>query len=739
MAWISKSNGTPMKTLLRPSLLGEVIRKMTTVEKRRDVVVDPEGGLFGIKNLAIAIKRSGRGDIIHIPSGEYPGLELSKSVELRSIQGSQASLKGTLRINTDSQVVISGLVLQAMPGTKAIEVIKGTLFLDDCLVQGEISVGSPENKAEFLARNCLLGNAEVGVDLAHQATVEIQTSRIAGCRVGFALRAGTSVAIYDSRVETCLSVEENNPGAGISAENAAVYCEGVTFAENTIGTYLKNCPDVRILCSHYDGSETASLIASQDLSSTPLQIHTCSFNGQTSALCAQISLTGGAAVIKRVNVAASPAAAISLDQTRLEIHDSTLAATDEPALDCRSSHITAKSLTTRSRKSAGFAAISCQGILRDSIFVGEPPTAVGNSLQLILENCTSRTTAEDNVQDTQQPGTPASTISEVMEKLRTSVSQEVVRNELERILRLAHAGQQRRLGGLPVPNQSYHSIFMGPSGTGKLTAAHLLAEGLHAFGVLAAPEVQELSLFSVNGAHHPHPGVVFIRAQEATGSDTENESARQAIERLVSIPGEIVVLDGERDELRRLLRQSAILDRAFRHTVYFTSFGPLELAALFAQLCDRDRIKVSVEAMRTILLAFHLYCERRDRRYANAHGVETLYENTRRRYLGRCSVAQAVDLELEPRDMEIPQDRSLLTALERSPAFVSFCPACTRENTWLPGLGTQVQCLHCDAYYTANWGVWKDSATYRRMKEALNRGSQQENSVTPRATLPPIH
>jgi len=739
MSYLSKFNGTPMKTQLRPSQLGEVIRKITTVEKRRDVVIDPEGGLFGIKNLAVAIKRSGRGDTIHIPSGEYPGLELVKGVELRSIQGSQSCLKGTLRVDTDGIVVVSGLILRAAPGTKAIELVRGTLFLDDCSVQGEIAVGSSEHNTSFFARNCLLGNAEVGVDMSHEASVEILTSRIAGCRVGLALRAGTSAAIYDSRIETCLSVEENNPGAGISAENASVYCEGVTFAENTIGTYLKNCADVRILCSQYQGSETSALIASQDLSSNPLQIHTCAFNGQTSALCAQIALTGGAAVIKRVTVAASPAAAISLDQTKLEIHDSTVAATEEPAIDGRSSHITAKGLTARSKNSAGFAAISCQGVLRDSVFAGDPPTAIGNSLQLMLESCTSQTAAEDNIPDTQPPGTPASTISEVMEKLRTAVSQEVVRNELERILRLAHARQQRRLGGLPVPNQSYHSIFIGPSGTGKLTAAHLLAEGLHAFGVLPTPEVQELSLFSVNGAHHPHPGVVFIRAQEATGSEAEHESARQAIERLVSIPGEIVVLDGERDELRRLLRQSAILDRAFKHTVYFTSFGPLELAALFSQLCDRDRIKLSIEAMRTILLAFHLYCERRDRRYANAHGVETLYENTRRRYLERCSVAQTVDLELEPRDIEIPQDKSLLTALERSPAFVSFCSACARENTWLPGLGTLVQCHHCAANYTANWGVWKDSATYRRMKETLSRGSQQENNIAPRATLPPVH
>jgi hypothetical protein len=726
-----------MKTLLRPSTLGEAIRKLTPPDKRRDVIVDPEGGLFGIKNLATALKRSGRGDVIHVPSGEYPAFELAKPVELRSLQNANVRLKGTLRIRTEAQITLSGVTIQAEPGTRAIEVIKGALFLDDCTVQGEIAVGSPDGKAEFYARNCLLGNAEVGVDLTHRGAVEIHTSRITGCRVGFSLQPGTSAALYDSRIEGCLNVEESDPGAGLSAENAIVYCEGVTFSRNTVGAYVKNCADVRILCSHFHASETASLIASHDPSSTPLQLHACTIDGQTTGRCAQVSLSGGAATVSRTKVAPSPAPALSLDQTRVEVHDCTLESVDEPALEARSSHISATGLTATSQKSAGVAAVSCLGILRECTFAGEPSTAIDNSLQLFLEGCTSREAAAQP--EREKPNTPASTIAEVMQKLESSVSQEVVRNELARILRLAHAGQQRQLGGLPVPNESYHSIFMGPSGSGKLMAARLLAEGLHAFGVLPSPEVQELPLSSVNGAHHPHPGIVLVHAHEAAGSEPEHEAARQAIERLVSIPGEIVILDGERDELRRLMRQSAALERAFRHTVYFTSFGPLELAALFHQLCERDRIRLSLEAMRTILLAFHLYAERRDRRYANAHGVEMLYENTRRRYLERCSMAQSVDLELEPRDMEIPQDKMLLTALERSPAFVSFCPACTRENTWLPGLPPQVQCLHCNAYYTANWGVWKDSASYRRMKESLSRNAQSDSHLGPRTTLPPVH
>lgn len=727
-----------MKTLLRPPQLGEVIRKIATAEKRRDVIVDPEGGLFGIRNLSSAIRRAGRGDVIHVPSGDYPAFELVKGIELRSQMNGPVRLKGTLRIRSENQIVLSGLIIEAEPGARAIEVVKGTLFLDDCTVRGEISVGSGEGRAELFVRNSLLGHADIGVSLSDQATVEIHTSRVARCRIGFSQPAGTSVAVYHSRIEGCLSVDETDPGAGISAENASVYCEAATLARNTIGAYLKNCGDARFLFSHFHDCETAAVIASHEASSAPLHLHTCRIDGQTTARCAQIALTGGAAVVIRTTVDAGPSAALSIEQTRLELGESSFGSIDEPALDLRSSHVSAQRVRAESKKSAGLSARACQGLMRDCVFAGRPPTAVANSLQLKLESCRETGEAIPGAPGP-EPGEPTSTISGVMERLQSAVSQEVVRNELERILRLAHAGQQRQLGGLPVPNQSYHSIFMGPSGTGKLTAARLLAEGLHAFGVLPDARVQELSLGSVNGAHDPHPGIVFVRASEAAGSEEDNSSARQAIERLVSIPGEIVVLDGERDELRKLLRQSPILDRAFRHTVYFTSFGPLELAAIFKQLCDRDLIPVSIDALRTILLAFHLYCERRDRRYANTHGVETLYESTRRRYLERCSIAQSVDLKLEPQDVEIPQDRTLLATLERSPAFVSFCPACHRENSWLPGLDPQVQCLHCESRYSAKWGVWKDSATYRRVKETLSRTMQAEASAVPRASLPPVH
>lgn len=729
----------PALPLLRPPTLGEVLQKNLPPEKRRDLIVDPDGGIFSVRNLGIAVRRASRGDVVHVPSGEYPSMALSKGMEIRSLQNGVVRFKGTMTISTEHLIVLSGFTFQPEPGSPALVLEKGALLLEDCTVEGNVLVGSPGETSQLFLQNSLIANGIEGVTVRHRAMVEVHTSRIAGCRVGVSLDAGTSCAIYNSRLEACVSADEANPGAGIIAEEAAVYCEGVTFSHNSIGAYLTKWTEARILCCHFHASETAALIARHEPSSPPLRIDTCTIGGQATAHCAQMAFTGGSIAVQRTTVHAAPASVLSLDQARLDIRESRLFSRSEPAIDARSSHLTAQVLVAVSEKSAGLAASSCQGLLRGSIFAGRPPTAVDRSPQLILEACESRETLteDDEPEETEEP---LSTVDEVMNRLKKSVSQEVVRNELERILRLAHAAQQRRLEGLPVPNQTFHSVFMGPSGTGKLTAAELLAHGLHAFGVLSSPQVQELSLSVVNGTHKPHPGVIFVRAEEATGSEPEQEAARAAIERLVGLPGEIVVIDGERDELRRLLRQSPVLERSFRHTVYFTNFGPLELAALFVELCENDRIPVSIEATRTILLAFHLYCERRDRRFANTRGVEMLFESTRRRYLRRCSIAQSVDLELEPSDVEVPQDKALLTAIERCPAFVSFCPACTKENPWLPGLNPKAHCLHCDTPYTANWGVWKDSATYRRMQENLNRTAPAEGmTVIPRASLPPIH
>ncbi|CAN5372623.1 hypothetical protein BH09VER1_BH09VER1_06040 [soil metagenome] len=723
-----------MKPKLRPTTLDEALRKLGGTGRRREILVDPEGGFFGTRTLAAALRKAAVGDIVLIPGGSYVAFELKRGIEIRSLAGTTAVIKGTVTIESEN-VALHGLEIQAEPGQPAILVKKGSAVLDDCTIHGGVAAGSPGSKANIHLRSCLITGADEGVVVTDGSTAEVASSRIANCRHGISLFPKTSCAVYHSRIEACINIGQSEPGAGILADQATLYCEGTTFYGNGVGLYLKQCPSTRLVSSYFHSSEASAIIATAS-ANEELHMHSCAVSHQDSGECAQIALNGGLASMEHCQVGTAPSSALSAENARLELIDSKFESRDDATLDLRSCHISASGLECRSRKSFALGAAVCQGTVRQSRFFGVPPTQATDSPQLTFELCESGKPLESKVVAVDPTSPP--TINHFIERTNDLVSQENIRNEMERLLRLAHAGQQRLQQGLPAIEQNFHCLFFGPPGTGKMVTAQLLAEGLHAFGAINIPAVAEISLeneVSMAKGLEKDLGVVFLRAPEATGSTTDQAGARHFVETLLQRPKTVVILAGERDLVRRLLRPSTVLDRTFRNVFSFMSFGPVELVTLFARFCEKEHIPLSPDAVRALLLAFHLYSDRKDRRFANTQGVAVLFDATQRRYLERCSLANRFDLQLEPRDLDIPQDKALRTALDRSPAFITFCPSCSKENPWLPGLNPRTVCLHCEAAYAANWGIWRDSATYRRTRETLTH-TVESGAVARRANLP---
>ncbi len=698
-----------MKTEFRPSSIDAAEARAVVSSKQRELTIDPEGGLFGLRNLTKALSRAADGDLIILPPGEYPGFELRKSLQIRAESPGTATIKGTVTIHAP-HVAMRGIQVRADGDGPALRHERGILILDDCVIRGGLRAGDAGEKSRVFLRDCLVEHSAEGVVLTGQAAAEIHTSRISGCRIGVSLRPGTACALYHSRLEGCVSTDEANPGAGIHAENASLYAQAVTLSRNGVGAYLKNCDEAKFVFSHFSGNEVGALIAAGSPAS-PLVIRSCLADRQDAQTCAQFSFDGEAIELLHTTVRAAAAPAVAATNARLEVHEARLEAHDHPALEARSCHLSGYGLHCESTGATALAASACQGILHDSRFTGTPPTTLTDSPQLRFES----SPAADLAATEESKGG----IEGVLQRLQALNCQQPIRNQLERMLRLAHAEQQRRREGLPVTEQKFHSIFMGPPGSGKLTAARGLAEGLFALGVVRSPEVREISPGhppASNGSHAAGDipgGVVVIRAADATGSASNVDQIRALIER--EIAGNVVVIEGDRNELRQVVRSSQSIGRAFRNTLFFSSFGPTELCAQFASCCRQDHIRLSAEAIRALLLTFHLYCDRKDRRFANTDGVETFYDSARRRYLERCSVAKRVDLEMEPGDFEVPQDRVLRTALEREGAFVSMCPDCKQENPWLAALGARCVCAHCDTTYHADWGIWKGSVLYRQM------------------------
>jgi hypothetical protein len=723
-----------MKPPLRPVTPDEAILRDIPQAKRREIPVNPDGGFFDAKTISAALRRASPGDVVLLPNGDYPAFELRKDIAICSADGASPVIKGTIRINTKT-AVISGIRIVAEPGQAAVTFGTGTLLLKDSTVSGALEVGSATGTARLFVRNCLLGGADEGILLTKNGALEMSASRITGCRIGIAVREGAECAVYHSRIENCRSDDEADPGAGIFAEQSSVYCEGVTLSRNGVGAYLQGCTGARFLGAHFHASDTAAVISSGGTQS-PMHLRCCTIDDQASGRCAQIALDGGAVEIAHTTVYGAQSSALSVEQASIELLDVRLNSREEAAFDARTCQLTGSDVSCRSTSAAGIQAAQCHGILRNSSFTGLPPTRLASSPQLLFDSC--------HLHDARH-GTPPSAdgysagapIELVLDLMRKRIGQHGALAEIERILRLAHASRQRRNEGLPAAQQSFHCVFMGPRGCGKLAVAQKLAEGLHAMGVVSRPEITEFSLLP--GASAPngdgHHGVLFIRARQATGSASDFDSAKSLIEQLVSKEGDVVILEGEREDIRRVLRSSPILERAFRNTLFFNTHGPAELAGLFAEHCAKDHITPDPDTKRALLLMFHIYSDRRDKRFATESGVDLLYEAARRRYLERSSLSNRIDLPMEPRDLDIPQDRALRNAMEKSPAFVSFCPSCRKENPWVPGLDRHFACFHCDTEYAAEWGIWKESATYRRMHEAMVHVIET-GAVTRRANLP---
>ncbi len=715
-----------MKTQVRPPANIAALLQDLLQARRREIEVDPEGGFFGVRDLPAALKRAGTGDIILLPAGEYPAVEIKKNVEIRALQPGAVTITGTLRFS-GAQALLRSLNLRSESSEPALVCEKGNLVLDDCNVHGRIEVNGSAGKSQLFVRNCRLGHANDAVLLTNQAFVEIVASRISDCRIGVALREGSSCALYHTRIERCVNSEESDPGAAIFGEKAGIYCEGLRFKNNGVGTYLRDCGETTLLGSHFQACGVASLITA-GTSSSKVHFRSSLVENQTSAACPQLFVNGGGLEISHVDVRLAAAPALSADQATLELEGDSFAARDNPAIDLRSCQLTGRNLKCLSSNSAGLSASQCSGTFRDSVFSGTPPISVVESPSLVFESCDSELHAD--ILGAEPAEEHPLTIEGILERLRKAIGQDAARHELERLLRLAHATRQRELEGLPATDRNFHSVFMGAHGTGRLEAAQRLAEGLHALGLIARPQVREvLALSSAETESAAGAGVVFVRVRQATASVAPGEAV-PLLERLASHPDQVVILAGERDEIRRLLRSSMILDRLFRRTLFFSTYGPAELATVFAQYCERDHIRIGHQAAEALLLVFHLYSERKDKRFANTAGVKAMYETTRHRYLERSSQSNRSDLELAVSDLDIPADRSVRNALERCPAFVTFCPSCKKENPWLPALGPQFVCLHCDSAYSANWGVWKDSTTYRRLSENLTQSA--ESPITAR-------
>lgn len=301
------------------------------------------------------------------------------------------------------------------------------------------------------------------------------------------------------------------------------------------------------------------------------------------------------------------------------------------------------------------------------------------------------------------------------------------REALENLLHRTHARQQRRGPGLPGADFARHIVFESGDQTTTAAIAAVVAGAMQRLGVIAGDHVVEAELAPlVNGRQSPESvvqsaagGVILLHAGAELESGLNRVTFETSRNRLIALARacrgkSLLIFAASRDFLRPLFGGSVECRTLFESIVPFPGWSPAELTEAFLSLCAQDGIPVTAEAAEKTLMIFHLFEDRRDRRFAGLEGVRKFFDLAQRRFLERCSRERNFALPLLPADIESPLDKSLDATQLGQPGFVETCPKCRAESPWVNGLPDLLICPACGHEHVSRQGTWTGSAFYKR-------------------------
>jgi transcriptional regulator with XRE-family HTH domain len=172
---------------------------------------------------------------------------------------------------------------------------------------------------------------------------------------------------------------------------------------------------------------------------------------------------------------------------------------------------------------------------------------------------------------------------------------EEVRSQLETVLRVLKAEQERRGAGLAVRRPAWKNlVFTGPAGSGKSRTAVAVGQAYRKLGVLSDGRVQQTAAADLVGAGPEETGKLVAEAarvasggillvNDAHGWDRLPDHGQQVLRRLYEVLSEYrltggdelaVILAGEAEPLGRLLGGMPPLEARLRAVIDFPGTRP---------------------------------------------------------------------------------------------------------------------------------------------------------------------
>ncbi|MEX6626886.1 AAA family ATPase [Tenacibaculum salmonis] len=236
------------------------------------------------------------------------------------------------------------------------------------------------------------------------------------------------------------------------------------------------------------------------------------------------------------------------------------------------------------------------------------------------------------------------TLEEVLEELNQLVGLDNIKGAIAELSNFLKVQKLRESEGLKSVNNSLHSVFMGPPGTGKTTVARLISKIYKHLGYLekghlietdrsgmvagyvgqTALKVEEIVTASLNG-------VLFIDEAYALAKDAKKDFGNEAIEVLLKKMEDhrkelVVIVAGYPDEMKGFINSNPGLQSRFNRYFTFDHYKPTELVAIFELFCKKNDFVLAADAKEKLLFIFEKLYEKKDKNFGNARVARNFFE-----------------------------------------------------------------------------------------------------------------